>query len=162
MSTTIAAKGTSRVWQACGGTALGYNCQELIETVADQTSRLAFAHLFGGKSHQAAIDLGEKLAAMVPVPEAQVFFGNSGSDANDTMIKLLRLSQLGGGHPEKRKIIARNGAYHGITIAAACLTGEEAFHEAFDLPLAELGILRTDSPNFFRGHLPGESEPDFV
>jgi adenosylmethionine-8-amino-7-oxononanoate aminotransferase len=65
-------------------TGLGYGNQELVEVISDQLSRLSFTHMFGGKTHQPGIDLADKLAAMVPVRDAKVFFGNSGSDANNT------------------------------------------------------------------------------
>jgi len=79
-------EGLSGLW--C--TALGYGNAEVAEVAAEQMRTLAFSHMFGGKTHPAAMALADTLADMVPVDNAQVFFGNSGSDANDTQIKLLR------------------------------------------------------------------------
>ncbi|MBY4678468.1 aminotransferase [Marinobacterium arenosum] len=143
-------------------TSLGYGNQELIETTREQMSKLTYSHMFGGKTHQVGIELADKLAEMVPTPDAKVFFGSSGSDANDTHVKLLRYYFNAIGKPEKRKIIARERAYHGVTVASASLTGLTPNHTHFDLPFEALGILRTDAPHYYRGALPGESEAQFV
>lgn len=143
-------------------TSLGYNNRELIDTVNQQMGQLSYSHMFGGKTHQVGMDLAEKLAEMVPTPDAKVFFGNSGSDANDTHVKMLRYYFNAIGKPEKYKIIARERAYHGVTVAAASLTGLVPNHTHFDLPFEALGILRTDAPHYYRGALPGESEEQFV
>ncbi len=151
-------EGLAGLW--CTG--LGYGNRELIDTISSQLATLSFAHTFGGKSHQPVIDLADKLAAMVPVDDAMVFFGNSGSDANDTHIKLLRYYFNAIGQPQKRKIITRERAYHGVTVAAGSLTSLPANLAHFDAPLEALGILRTDHPHYYRGAQPGESEADFV
>jgi len=143
-------------------TSLGYNNRELIETVNEQMGKLSFSHMFGGKTHQVGMDLADKLTSMVPVENAKVFFGNSGSDANDSHIKMLRYYFNAIGKPEKFKIIARDRAYHGVTLAAASLTGLVPNHTHFDLPFEALGILRTDAPHYYRGALAGESEAEFV
>lgn len=143
-------------------TALGYGNQELVETAAEAMSTLSFSHSFGGKAHQLGIDLGEKLAGMVPTPDARIFFGNSGSDANDTQVKLLRYLSNVTGRPEKRKIITRDAAYHGVTVAAGSLTSLPANLTHFDPPLEALGILRTDAPYYYRDHEDGETEDAFV
>lgn len=143
-------------------TSLGYGNQELIETAKEQMSTLAYSHLFGGKTHQVGIDLADKLAAMLPVDNAKIFFGNSGSDANDTQIKLLRYYFNAIGQPQKRKIITRERAYHGVTVASGSLTSLPANLTHFDAPLDALGILRTDSPHYYRDSQPGETEADFV
>ncbi|MBT8099854.1 MAG: aminotransferase class III-fold pyridoxal phosphate-dependent enzyme [Gammaproteobacteria bacterium] len=143
-------------------TALGYGNQELVDTAAEAMSTLSFSHLFGGKAHQLGIDLADKLTSMVPTPDARVFFGNSGSDANDTHVKLLRYLSNVTGHPEKRKIITRDAAYHGVTLAAGALTSLPANLKYFDPPLEALGILRTDAPYYYRDHNDGESEEEFV
>lgn len=143
-------------------TSLGYNNRELIETATEQMSKLSYSHLFGGKTHQVGIDLAEKLAAMVPVADAKIFFGNSGSDANDTHIKMLRYYFNAIGKPQKYKIIARERSYHGVTVAAASLTGLPSNHAYFDLPFDALGVLRTDAPHYYRNGKPGESETEFV
>ena len=143
-------------------TALGYNHSELIEATKEQMSKLSYSHLFGGKTHQVAIDLADKLSAMVPVDNAKIFFGNSGSDANDSQIKMLRYYFNAMGKPEKYKIIARERSYHGVTVAAASLTGLPVNHAHFDLPFDAIGVLRTDAPHYFRNARPNESETAFV
>lgn len=143
-------------------TSLGYNNRELIDTTTEQMGKLSYSHMFGGKTHQVGIDLADKLAAMVPVENAKVFFGNSGSDANDTHIKMLRYYFNAIGKPEKFKIISRERSYHGVTVAAASLTGLPPNHTNFDLPFDALGVLRTDAPHYYRNALPGETEDQFV
>lgn len=151
-------EGMSGLW--C--TALGYGNQELVDTVRQQMETLSFTHLFGGKTHPMAIELADRLSAMLPVPDARLFFGNSGSDANDTHVKLLRYFADVSGKPERFKIITRERAYHGVTLAAGSLTSLPANAAHFNPPLEALGILRTDAPHYYRGALPGESEDGFV
>ena len=143
-------------------TALGYGNREMIEATSEAMSKLAFTHLFGGKTHPVAMQLADKVADMVPTPDARVFFGLSGSDANDSHIKILRYLSNVTGRPEKRKIIARKRAYHGITVAAGGLTSTPANTAHFDAPLDALGIVHTDSPFYYRDHLDGETEEAFV
>ena len=151
-------EGMAGLW--CTG--LGYGNRELIDAISGQLSRMSFTHMFGGKTHQPGIDLANQLAAMVPVKDAKVFFGNSGSDANDTHIKLLRYYFNAIGRPGKRKIITRERAYHGVTVAAGSLTSLPANLAHFDSPLDALGILRTDHPHYYRGARTGETEAEFV
>ena len=151
-------EGLAGLW--CTG--LGYGNQELIDTISEQLGKLSFTHTFGGKTHQPVIDLADKLAEMVPVDNAMVFFGNSGSDANDTHIKMLRYYFNAIGRPEKRKIITRDRAYHGVTVAAGSLTSLPANLAHFDAPLEALGILRTDHPHYYRGAQGNETEAQFV
>jgi len=143
-------------------TALGYGNQEMIETARESMSRIAYTHLFGGKTHQPGMDLADKLANLVPVPDARVFFGNSGSDANDTHVKILRYWSNVSGQPKRRKIITRERAYHGVTVAAGSLTSLPANLTHFDPPLEALGILRTDAPCYYSGARDGETEAQFV
>jgi adenosylmethionine-8-amino-7-oxononanoate aminotransferase len=143
-------------------TSLGYGNEELIEAISSQLHTIAYTHTFGGKTHPMAIKLADRLAGMLPIDDARLFFGNSGSDANDTHIKLLRYYFDVVGHPEKRKIITRERAYHGVTVAAGALTSLPATLAHFDAPVDALGILRTDAPHYYRGRNPGETEPEFV
>ena len=140
-------------------TALGYGNEELVEAAAAQMRKLPFTHLFGGKSHDPAIELAEKLKEIAPVPVSKVFFCNSGSEANDTQIKLVWYMNNGLGRPKKKKIISRQKAYHGVTIASASLTGLPGNHADFDLPIA--GILHTSCPHHYRFGQAGESEEAF-
>ena len=151
-------EGMSGLW--C--TSLGYGNAELIDTTQQQMQKLTYSHMFGGKSHQPGIDLANRLSSMVSVSNAKVFFGNSGSDANDTQIKLLRYYFNAIGKPEKRKIISRERAYHGVTVAAGCLTSLPANLDYFDAPLDAIGALRTAHPHYYHGGLNGETEAQFV
>jgi 4-aminobutyrate---pyruvate transaminase len=148
-------EGMSGLW--C--TALGYGNEELVETAAAQMRKLSFAHLFGAKSHDPAIELAERLKEIAPVPISKVFFCNSGSEANDTQVKLVWYMNNALGRPRKKKIISRHKAYHGITIASASLTGLPANQIDFDLPIAN--IIHTACPHHYRFAYEGESEQDF-
>jgi 4-aminobutyrate--pyruvate transaminase len=141
-------------------TALGYGNEELVEAAAAQMRKLSFAHLFTGKSHDPAIELAEKLKEIAPVPISKVFFCNSGSEANDTQVKLVWYLNNALGRPSKKKIISRVKAYHGVTIVAASLTGLPANHRDFDLPLP--GFLHASCPHHYRFAQPGESEEEFA
>src|SRR5947209_4683414 len=116
-------------------TALGYGNEELVEAAASQMRKLPFSHLFTAKSHDPAIELAERLKEIAPVPTSKVFFCSSGSEANDSQIKLVWYMNNALGRPRKKKIISRRKAYHGVTIAAASLTG------------------RTNSKNSFAGRI---------
>jgi 4-aminobutyrate---pyruvate transaminase len=141
-------------------TALGYGNEELVEAAAAQMRKLSFAHLFSGRSHDPAIELAEKLKEMAPVPISKTFFCNSGSEANDTQVKLVWYLNNALGRPGKKKIISRIKGYHGVTIVAASLTGLPANHRDFDLPLP--GFLHTSCPHHYRFAQDGESEEDFA
>ncbi|CAN7498064.1 aminotransferase [Bosea sp. LjRoot90] len=140
-------------------TSLGYSNQELAEVAYEQLKKLPFTHLFSGRSHDPAIELAEKLKEIAPVPISKVFYGASGSDANDTQVKLVWYMNNALGRPKKKKIISRLKGYHGVTVASASLTGLPANHTDFDLPLP--GILHTSCPHHYRFAQPGESELDF-
>jgi 4-aminobutyrate--pyruvate transaminase len=141
-------------------TALGYGNEELAETAYEQIKTLSFTHLFGGKSHDPAIELAEKLKEIAPVPISKVFFCTSGSEANDTQVKLAWYMNNALGRPKKKKIISRLKGYHGVTIASASLTGLPYNHLDFDLPIA--GILHTSCPHHYRHAEPGETEEAFA
>jgi 4-aminobutyrate--pyruvate transaminase len=141
-------------------TALGYGNEELIETAAAQMRKLSFAHLFTGRSHDPAIELGEKLKEIAPVPISKVFFCNSGSEANDSQVKLVWYFNNALGRPQKKKIISRQKAYHGVTVASASLTGLPGNHDDFDVPLP--GFLHASCPHHYRFAQDGESEEEFA
>jgi len=141
-------------------TALGYGNEELIEAATTQMRKLSFAHLFTGRSHDPAIELAEKLKEIAPVPISKVFFCNSGSEANDTQIKLVWYYNNALGRPHKKKIVSRLKAYHGVTVAAASLTGLPGNHRDFDVPLP--GFLHTGCPHHYRFARDGESEEEFA
>jgi 4-aminobutyrate--pyruvate transaminase len=141
-------------------TSLGYGNEELVEAAQQQMRKLPFTHLFGGKSHDPAIELAERLKEIAPVPISKVFFCSSGSEANDTQVKLVWYYNNALGRPKKKKIISRLKGYHGVTIASASLTGLPNNHIDFDLPIAN--ILHTSCPHHYRFGQPGESEVDFA
>lgn len=141
-------------------TSLGYGNEELADAAYAQMKKLSFTHLFGGKSHDPAIELAERLKEKAPVPISKVFFVCSGSEANDSQIKMIWYMNNALGRPQKKKIISRIKGYHGVTIASASLTGLPANHTDFDLPIS--GILHTSCPHHYRFGLEGESEEDFA
>ncbi len=141
-------------------TALGYGNEELVEAAATQMRKLSFAHLFTGRSHDPAIELAEKLKEIAPVPISKVFFCNSGSEANDTQIKLVWYLNNARGKPDKKKIISRMKAYHGVTVAAASLTGIAGNHRDFDIPLP--GFLHAGCPHHYRFAHESETEEEFA
>jgi 4-aminobutyrate---pyruvate transaminase len=139
---------------------LGFDNERLVEAAAKQMRRLPFYHGFANKSHEPVAQLAERLIALMPVPLSKVFFNNSGSEANDTAMKIVWYYNNALGRPRKKKIISRAKAYHGVTIATASLTGLAANHRDFDLPIAN--IRHADCPHFYRYGKPGESEEAFA
>ncbi|GJE43954.1 aminotransferase [Methylobacterium soli] len=140
-------------------TALGYSNAELVAAATEQLGRLPFSHLFSGRSHDPAIALAEALKEVMPVPTSKVFFTSSGSEANDTQVKLTWYLNNALGRPRKKKIIARERGYHGVTVATASMTGLPANHADWDLPLP--GFLHTACPHHYRFAEPGETEEAF-
>src|SRR5215469_7708010 len=148
-------EGLSGLW--C--TALGWGEEALVEVAAEQMKKLAFGHLFAGKSHEPAIALAEKLKEIVPFPVGKVFFANSGSEANDSQIKLFWYASNARGESGRKKIISREKAYHGVTVAAASLTNLPANHRSFDLPLEFVRF--AECPHHYRSAQAEESEEEF-
>ncbi len=142
-------------------TSLGFGEERLVKAAARQMSALPYYHAFAHKTADISIDLAEKLIGMAPVPMSKVFFANSGSEANDTMIKMVWYYNNALGRPEKKKIISRFRGYHGVTIAAASLTHMAYVQEGFDLP-ASGRFVQTGCPHFYRYGEEGESESDFT
>ncbi len=132
----------------------------LTQALVRQMQALPFYHTFTQKVAAVTVELAEKLVNLAPVPMSKVYFCNSGSEANDTVIKMVRYMNNGLGRPQKKKIISRTKAYHGVTVAAGSLTGLPAIHKDFDLPIA--GILHTDCPHHYRFGQRGESEEQFA
>ncbi len=141
-------------------TALGFDNKRLVEAATKAMEQLPFYHSFGGKSHPTAIDLAERLIELAPVPMSKVFFANSGSEANDTAVKIIWYINNARGRTEKKKIIAREKAYHGVTLMTASLTGLSNNHRDFDLPLDR--VLHTDCPHHYHFGEDGESEEEFA
>lgn len=141
-------------------TALGYGVEELAEAAAEQIRKLSFSHLFAGRSHEPAVALAEKLREIGPVENAKAFFGTSGSDANDTQVKLVWYYNNALGRSEKKKIISRRRGYHGVSLAAGSMTGLPPFHKSFDLPLPQ--FRHVTCPHHYREGEPGETEAEFT
>lgn len=139
---------------------LGFSEKRLVNAATRQMEQLPFYHSFGGKSHETAIELAERLIKLAPVPMSKVFFANSGSEANDTAIKIVWYYHNAIGKPKKKKIISRLRAYHGVTVASASLTGLPANHRDFDLPIS--GVLHTECPLHYRYAQSGETEEAFA
>jgi 4-aminobutyrate--pyruvate transaminase len=139
---------------------LGFDNERLVQAAVTQMRKLPFYHGFTAKSHEPMIDLAEMLIARAPLPMSKVFFANSGSEANDSAIKMVWYFNNALGRPKKKKLIGRIKGYHGITLAAASLTGLPANHRSFDVPLDR--FIHTVTPHHYHGALPGESEEDFA
>ena len=141
-------------------TAIGYGNEELSRVAAEQMKKLSYSQLFAGKTNEPSVLLAERLLELSPIKDGKVFFGLSGSDANDTQVKLLWYYNNAIGRPEKKKIISRKRGYHGITIASGSLTGLPAFHKEFDLPIS--GVFHLTCPHYYSEALEGENEAQFV
>jgi L-2,4-diaminobutyrate transaminase len=138
----------------------GYGRDEIAEAMAEQARRLAYAHGFLAQANEPAIQLAARLAALTPEGLDRAFFCNSGSEANDTIVKLVWYHWNLRGRPQKKKIIARHGAYHGVTLGATSLSGLPYMHALFDAPLPR--FLHTARPHFYRDAQPGEDEAAFA
>ena len=139
---------------------LGFSNERLAKAAYDQMIKLPFYHGFTAKSHEPMIDLAEMLIARAPVPMSKAFFANSGSEANDSAVKMVWYYNNALGRTAKKKIIGRIKGYHGITIVAASLTGLPNNHRSFDLPLP--GFIHTMTPHYYHGAQEGESEEAFA
>jgi L-2,4-diaminobutyrate transaminase len=114
---------------------VGYGRAELAEAMRQQALHLSYCHAFSSMASDQPALLAEQLIALAPGPMSKVFFGNSGSDANDTQVKLVWYYNNARGLPKKKKIIARQRGYHGVTVMSGGLTGLPGLHAGFDLPL---------------------------
>jgi 4-aminobutyrate--pyruvate transaminase len=140
---------------------LGFDNKRLAEAAYTQMKKLPFYHAFTAKSHEPLIDLSEMLIERSPCPMSKVFYANSGSEANDTALKMVWYYNNAVGRPEKKKVISRLKAYHGITIAAGSLTGLPVNHKMFDLPVSDR-FIHVSTPHHYHGAKPGESEEEFA
>jgi 4-aminobutyrate--pyruvate transaminase len=146
-------------------TMLGFSENRLVEAATRQLRRLPFGHSFGHRAHEPGIELAEELVRVAPrgragAPLSKVFFANSGSEANDTAIKLAWYYNNAIGRPEKKKIISREQAYHGVTVATGSLTALPHVQGDFDLPIAR--VLHTTCPHQYHFAEPGEGEEAFA
>lgn len=139
---------------------VGYGRTEIAEAIAQQAHDLAYYHSYVGHGTEASITLAKMVMDRAPDHMSKVYFGMSGSDANETNIKLIWYYNNILGRPEKKKIISRWRGYHGSGLMTGSLTGLELFHKKFDLPLAQ--VMHTVAPDYFRRADLGQSEAQFV
>jgi 4-aminobutyrate---pyruvate transaminase len=149
-------EGMAGLWCA----SLGFSEKRLAEAAYRQMTTLPYYHSFSGKVPGPVTALVEAMIKWAPTPMARVLFANSGSESNDTAFKLVRYYNNAKGRPLKKKIIARNKGYHGVTVAAASLSGLATMHQHFDLPLPD--VVRVSCPNFYQYGLAGETEAQFA
>lgn len=148
-------EGMAGLWSV----AVGFSEPRLAQAAYDQMQNLPFYHTFSQKSNVPSIELAEKLIGLTGGRMSQVFFTNSGSEANDTIVKMVWYYNNALGRSAKKKIIARDRGYHGVTVASASLTGLEGNHRSFDLPLPQVHHVRC--PHWYREALSGETEAEF-
>lgn len=139
---------------------LGFDNERLVQAATNQMRKLPFYHGFSARAHEPMIELAEMLIQRAPVPMSKVFFANSGSEANDSAIKMIWYFNNALGRHAKKKIIGRVKGYHGITLAAASITGLAANHRSFDAPLP--GFIHTMLPHYYHEARAGESEDAFA
>ncbi|MBT5674756.1 MAG: aminotransferase class III-fold pyridoxal phosphate-dependent enzyme [Rhodospirillaceae bacterium] len=137
----------------------GYGRSEIADAISEQAHKFAYFHTFAGNAHEQQIKLGDRLLNILPRHMSKVLFASSGSEANDANVKLAWMYQHIRGKPNKRKIIARDMGYHGVTTVAASMSGLPLMHQPFGLPLP--GFLHTDKGHYYWEGRPGESERDF-
>ena len=138
---------------------IGYGRTEVAEAIARQAYKLAYYHSYAAHTTEELARLSDRLVRMAPGKMSKVFYGLSGSDANETQAKIVWYFNNLRGRPKKKKIIARERGYHGCSVVSGSMTGMSFYHDHMDLPVS--GILRTGVPHFYRGALPGETEETF-
>jgi 4-aminobutyrate--pyruvate transaminase len=139
---------------------LGFSEKRLADAAARQMNVLPYYHAFSGKVPGPVAELVEALMRWAPVPMARVLFANSGSESNDTAFKLVRMYNNARGLPRKKKILARVKGYHGVTVAAASMSGIPVMHQHFDLPLPD--VVRVGCPHPYQFAKDGESPEAFA
>lgn len=149
-------EGLAGLWSV----AVGFEEPRLVAVAAEQMAKLPYYHTFSHKAHEPSVRLAEKIVEMTPEPLTRVFFTNSGSEANDTVVKMLWYMNNALGRPEKKKFLARTRGYHGITVASGSLTGLPNNHRDFDLPA--IPVRHLTCPHFYRSGQPGETEEAFT
>ena len=151
-------EGMAGLWCA----SLGFSESRLADAASHQLRLLPYYHSFSGKVPGPVTELVARLSAWAPTEalrRGRLLFANSGSESNDTAFKLVRYVHNVRGQPQKKKIIARQKGYHGVTAAAASLSGLPTMHQHFDLPLP--GVLRVSAPHWYGNARPGETEAAF-
>lgn len=138
---------------------IGYGRTEVAEAIARQAHRLAYYHTYAAHTTDELATLSARLVKMAPGRMSKVFYGMSGSDANETQVKLVWYYNNLRGLPAKKKIVSRQRGYHGCSVMSGSLTGMSFYHDHMDLPLP--GVLHTGVPHHYWGAEPGESEAEF-
>jgi L-2,4-diaminobutyrate transaminase len=138
---------------------IGYGRTEVADAIARQAHKLAYYHSYAGHSTEEMIRLSDRLLRMAPGTPSRVFYGTSGSDANETQAKLVWYYHNLIGKPKKKRIIARERGYHGNTVLSGSMTGLSLYHDLMDLPVP--AVLRTGAPHWYWGAGPGETEEQF-
>ena len=138
---------------------IGYGRTEVAEAIARQAYKLAYYHSYAAHTTEELARLSDRLVRMAPGRMSKVFYGLSGSDANETQAKIVWYYNNLRGKTKKKKIISRERGYHGCSVVSGSMTGMSFYHDHMDLPVS--GILRTGVPHFYRGAHPGETEEDF-
>ena len=149
-------EGVSGLWCA----SLGFSESRLAEAANKQLLELPFYHNFSHRTVPVVANLAEKLISISPDPMSKVFFTNSGSEAVDSMVKIVWYYNNVRGLPEKKKIISRHGAYHGITVVASSLTGLSYAHELFDTPIDR--FLHVSCPHYYHSGAGDETETEYA
>ncbi|HKL65533.1 MAG TPA: aspartate aminotransferase family protein [Roseovarius sp.] len=139
---------------------VGYGRQDIADAIAEQARELAYYHAYVGHGTEASITLAKMILDRAPDHMSKVYFGLSGSDANETNIKLIWYYNNILGRPEKKKIISRWRGYHGSGLMTGSLTGLHLFHQKFDLPLSQ--VLHTEAPYYYRRDDVNMTEEQFV
>ncbi len=148
-------EGNSGLWNVV----LGFDNPRLVEAAQRAYAKLPAYHAFFGRVSQSALDLSERLVKLAPMAASRVFYANSGSEANDTVVKMLWLLAEAEGKPHRRLLLSRKNAYHGVTVASGSLTGKDYMKAFSGLPIQEVRFLT--SPHHWREALAGETEEAF-
>jgi L-2,4-diaminobutyrate transaminase len=139
---------------------VGYGRTEIAEAIAKQAHELAYYHSYVGHGTEASITLSRMIAERAPEGMNHVYYGQSGSDANETNIKLVWYYNNILGRPKKKKIISRWRGYHGSGLMTGSLTGLGLFHNKFDLPLSQ--VVHTEAPYYYRRDDLSQTEAQFT
>jgi len=137
----------------------GFDHPGLTAAAQAQYARFPGYHAFFGRMSDQTVMLSEKLIEVSPFEAGRVFYTNSGSEANETMVKMLWFLHAREGNAKRRKVLTRKSAYHGVTVIAASMTGKP-YNAEFGLPLP--GFIHLTCPHYWREGRDGESEADFT